>query len=176
MTARAFGKRKRTRLPDYMIGSYLLLDPDFDDGGEDAVALLCHEIDAHGACPLHPDGNRITTYDPVPLAGDDGRGRPEQKPKPPRARPGRRRLPQERPPANDEFVAWLEERLPPPWLVVASDRLLPALPPGFPWLVGEDQRITQGQVVAFWRARQKRETWQHWAYSPIDRNPKHDWA
>jgi hypothetical protein len=148
--------------------SYLLLDPDFDDGDEDTLALLCHEIDAHGACPLHPDGDRITTYDPVPLAGDDGRKRHEQKPEPKPEPP-----PQELPPANDEFVAWLKERLPP---LMRPERLLPALPPEFPWLVGEDQRITQGQVVAFWRARQKRETWQHWVYSPIDRNPKHDWA
>jgi hypothetical protein len=173
----------RDRRRHYLPAPPDLLDEDFDEGEDEALAVLEHEVSTLGCVPLHPDEDRITTYDPVPLQADDERYRqpvplpiredigPWRAPQP--GGPGTIRYPPPPVPLYSDVIAWLVDKLPPPAARIPIVSPIPGLPPEFRWLVGEDQWLTQDEVVAFWVARQKRETWQHWAYSPIDRNPKH---
>ena len=112
-----------------------LLDEVFDDGADDAIALLMHEILVHGTVPIHPDGDRITTYDPVPLCGDDDRYREDPRPEPPKG------------PTADERRAGA----------------LSWLPANFRWLIGEEQWISQAEIEAFWIERRTRSVpWIGW--------------
>jgi hypothetical protein len=186
--------RMRDRRRHYLPAPPDLLVEDFDEGEDEALALLEHEAATLGCIPLHPDEDR-KNYDPVPLQGGDDRLRWKHKPKPwraARARPGptkaereaalRWREAQEE---ADIHIAWLQRpgvqiELPAVVKTAIGDVAkqlevvapIPRLPLDFPWLVAENKVLTQGQVEAFWFARQDRQTWQQWAYSPIDRNPK----
>ena len=112
------------------------VDDDFDAGAEDAIALLSHEILMHGAAPLHPDGDRITTYDPVPLVGDNDRDRsgPTYAEKVADAR-AKWRLPPPKP----------EPPKPKPWPTIVE-----WLPADFQWLLDDDKRISQAEIERFW--------------------------
>ena len=182
----------RDRRRHYLPAPPDLLVEDFDEGEDEALALLEHEAATLGCCPLHPDEDR-KNYDPVPLQGGDDRLRWEHKPKPWRPPPGPTEAEREAAirfreakAAADMYVAWMQRpgvqiELPPvvkTAIVDVAKQLevvaqIPRLPLDFPWLVAENKVLTQGQVEAFWFARQDRQTWQHWAYSPIERNPKH---
>ena len=178
--------RMRDRRRLWIPSEAVLLDEDFDDGEEDALALIEHEAATLGCVPLHPDEDRITTYDPVPLNGGDDRRRWEHKPKPWRApRPGGPGTIRYPPPPDDMVIAWMQRpgveiELPPVVKKAIGEVAakleavapIPRLAVDFSWLVAEGKVLTQGQVEAFWFARQDRKTWQHWPYAPIDRNPK----
>ena len=128
--------RQKNITQEFWSGSCDLLDHDFDDGADDAIALIQHEIEMHGAVPLHPDDNRNTTYDPVPLIGDDGRDRngPTYAEK-----------------VADARAKW---RLPPPKPEPPKTKPWPTivewLPADFQWLLDDDKRISQAEVEQFW--------------------------
>lgn len=190
--------RMRDRRRLWVPSEAVLLDEDFDDGEDEALALIEHEAATLGCVPLHPDEDR-KSYDPVPLEGGDDRRRWEHKPKPWRAPPGPTEA--ERDAARrwstsprrwietqeeaDLEIAWMQRpgveiELPPVVKKAIGEVAakleavapIPRLAVDFSWLVAEGKVLTQGQVEAFWFARQDRKTWQHWPYAPIDRNPK----
>ena len=155
--------RQKNITQEFWSGSFDLLDHDFDDGTDDAIALIRHEIEMHGVAPLHPDDNRITTYDPVPLVGDNGRDRngPSHAEKVADAR-AKWRLPPpklEPPQPADQVIAWLqhgsteEEQRATARHVTKQPKPKPIvewLPGNFKWLLDDDKRISQAEIERFW--------------------------
>ena len=156
--------RPRRDNPEKPGPAWEVVDPDFDDGADEAIALLRYEIETHGAAPLHPDDNRITTYDPVPLCAGDDRKREEPKTK-------RQKGPTEdERRAAEQIITWLaavaprpvtiEERQVAPRLPqkprsgsrakYLGEPIVELLPAGFKWLLDNGHCISQAEVERFW--------------------------
>lgn len=135
----------------------------FDDGDDVVVDYLVAQVRQHGAIALHPDGDRITHYDPVPLHGDNGRRR-EPKPLPP--------LPLHKGPTKDErraaeqMITWLDSVAPRPFTIEErqaahrppknlrprnwEEPIVEWLPADFQWMLDGNQRISQAAIEQFW--------------------------
>ena len=158
MLVRRVGRPPRAFRP---ASEWDLLVREFDDGADEAIALLRHEVLTLGAIPLHPDGDRITTHDPVPLVCDNERSREAPKPKPvPRPlRPLRPR----RPPRSPWRPMWrwpdcifVPDEPPPPWTPPPPPELEP-LPLTFRWRLKDGIWITQADVEEYWERRLQRK-------------------